>query len=40
MGREHAKVEKGGERSVRGVHSMLTQFTGLEINVRTGINHT
>ena len=40
MAREHARDERGGERSVRGVHSMLTQFAGLEVNVRTGIIHT
>ena len=23
-----------------GVYEMLTQFAGLEVNIRTGINHT
>ena len=40
MGREYARDERGGERSVRGVHSMRTQFAGLEVNVRTGISTT
>ena len=31
---------RGVERGVLGFHSMMTQFAGLEVNVRTGINHT
>ena len=33
--------ERGeGWRGVLGVHEMLTQYAGLEVNVRTGIIHT
>ena len=33
--------ERGeGWREVSGVHSMLTQLTLLEVNIRTSINHT